>query len=549
MRLLVAVAVLGCTGCAATWRAAKYPPTAAGLTPAARQALAQGMVAPDPKTAIGFFEDARKLSPRAPELYFDLGVAESRLPGRELRAMAWLGAYLAAAPQAANAHEVKDEIAALAATSRKKTALLLELMRFIAGQGVASEASGDFKRIAVLEVKQGDLAAARKTLAFAAGSDRDWANDAVAEALAADGDVAGAIEVGRLIENKGVWAKAALVIAHAQLKKGDLAAARATFIAARAVNEDSDGAAIDARVAFAIAQAAAGDAAGAHETIAPLPARVSKETGYSRGDALVKLAAVTAILDGDPGQALALAAPEDRDRLTAETAERVARAGKIDLARRIAARIGDLQWAGAALGAIARVQAAAGDLTGAVQTLGPHADSWTLRELAELQLRNGDGAGARARLLASRAAALKHERADGRVYELVATARTQLKAGDGFEAARTLDLAEDACGQVPWNEEVGIRSAGSDQRMAQSALAAATRLLGRVEGPAFEYLELLDTPLGAELFLDFDHAIRAPPSSGNPQRDFEALAETVTKVADAQNALEALLRVQLASGR
>lgn len=63
--------------------------------------------------AVRFFEEARKLAPEAPVIYLNLGLAESRIPGRELRAIAWFGAYLAANPTAPNAAAVKEQIAVL----------------------------------------------------------------------------------------------------------------------------------------------------------------------------------------------------------------------------------------------------------------------------------------------------------------------------------------------------------------------------------------------------------------------------------------------------
>jgi hypothetical protein len=67
----------------------------APLPPAAQEALDKGIIAakvPDYLLAIRFFEDARKLAPDAPIIYLNLGLAESRIPGRELRAIAWFGA-------------------------------------------------------------------------------------------------------------------------------------------------------------------------------------------------------------------------------------------------------------------------------------------------------------------------------------------------------------------------------------------------------------------------------------------------------------------------
>ncbi|MGP1614723.1 MAG: tetratricopeptide repeat protein, partial [Pollutimonas bauzanensis] len=78
-------------------------PTPAPLPPAAQEALNKGIIAakvPDYPLAIRYFEEARKLAPDAPVVYLNLGLAESKIPSRELRAIAWFGVYLAAYPDA-----------------------------------------------------------------------------------------------------------------------------------------------------------------------------------------------------------------------------------------------------------------------------------------------------------------------------------------------------------------------------------------------------------------------------------------------------------------
>lgn len=93
-----------------------HPCTPAPLPPAAQEAVDKGIIAaklPDYLLAIRYFEEARKIAPEAPVIYLNLGLAESKIPGRELRAMAWLGAYLSAYPDAPNAAAVKEQIAVL----------------------------------------------------------------------------------------------------------------------------------------------------------------------------------------------------------------------------------------------------------------------------------------------------------------------------------------------------------------------------------------------------------------------------------------------------
>ena len=104
----------------------------APLPSAAQEALNKGILAakvPDYPLAIRFFEEARKLAPQAPVIFMNLGVAESKMPGRELRAIAWFGAYLAAAPDAPNAAAVKEQIAVLEVRNRSNVSRLIKTVQ------------------------------------------------------------------------------------------------------------------------------------------------------------------------------------------------------------------------------------------------------------------------------------------------------------------------------------------------------------------------------------------------------------------------------------
>ncbi len=99
---------------------------------AAQEALNKGIIAakvPDYLLAICFFEEARKAAPQAPVIYLNLGLAESRIPGRELRAIAWFGAYLAAYPDAPNAAAVKEQIAVLDVRGQSNVSRLVKAVQ------------------------------------------------------------------------------------------------------------------------------------------------------------------------------------------------------------------------------------------------------------------------------------------------------------------------------------------------------------------------------------------------------------------------------------
>jgi tetratricopeptide (TPR) repeat protein len=104
-------------------------PAFAQLSPEAQQAIDWGKDAAQSKhyeLAISFFEIARNAAPNAPEIYGYLGLTESKIGGRELRAVAWYGAYLAANPKAGNAAAVNNAIAELLKTSENNISSLMK---------------------------------------------------------------------------------------------------------------------------------------------------------------------------------------------------------------------------------------------------------------------------------------------------------------------------------------------------------------------------------------------------------------------------------------
>jgi tetratricopeptide (TPR) repeat protein len=105
------------------------PSAFAQLSPQAQQAIQNGKDAAQQKdylSAIHYFEQARTAAPNAPEIYGYLGLAESKIGGRELRAVAWYGAYLAANPRAGNAAAVNNAITELLKTSENNLSLLMK---------------------------------------------------------------------------------------------------------------------------------------------------------------------------------------------------------------------------------------------------------------------------------------------------------------------------------------------------------------------------------------------------------------------------------------
>ncbi|MDI1320867.1 MAG: hypothetical protein PSW75_11850 [bacterium] len=284
--------------------------TAPSLPPAAQEALSKGVIAakvPDYLLAIRYFEEARKLAPDAPIIYLNLGLAESKIPGRELRAMAWFGAYLAASPAAANAAAVKEQIAVLDVKNLGDLSRLIRTAEDAAKQFVDDSSrdlallyvaelwaqSGDFEMafevvdsikdasrksqthylIAEVQVKAGDIPDAQRT----AGSIKDAyyktrAQAAIAKAQAEAGNIAGAQNSANSIGKSAMKSRALRSIAIAQSKAQDFAGARASLAEAYTIVEkirevDTSGDEEEEMREIATAQAKADFVSDAQQTI------------------------------------------------------------------------------------------------------------------------------------------------------------------------------------------------------------------------------------------------------------------------------------------
>ena len=186
----------------------------APLSPAAQEAVEKGITAaklPDYPLAIRYFEEARKLAPEAPVIYLNLGLAESKISGRELRAMAWFGAYLAAYSDAPNAAAVKEQIAVLDEKNQSNLSRMIKTMEDTAYQIPTTE----------WWLKE-----------QIPGEPRSWGLEKVVELCDMNGDFAAALKIADSIPNH-LW-KCLLQerVGYAQIEAGDLKGARQTFVMA-----------------------------------------------------------------------------------------------------------------------------------------------------------------------------------------------------------------------------------------------------------------------------------------------------------------------------
>ena len=265
-------------------------PLRAELPPEAQAALNKGIMAAKQQEweiAIRSFQEARKTAPDAPEVFYNLGLAESKMPGRELRAIAWFGAYLSATTNAPNAAAVKDKIAELQIKNEGNTSRLIKQMQDAASQMEWGSRNGGLSYVAYLWADAGDILAALKTVDLMEDRDKDgMVKEGIASTQARNGDITGAQKTANLIQHGENSSHAQRTIAEAQIKAGDIAGAQKTLASAQKAAEFikhatwKNGAQqdiSDAAKAIAEAQAKSGDIAGAQKTAALI-----KDASYKR---------------------------------------------------------------------------------------------------------------------------------------------------------------------------------------------------------------------------------------------------------------------------
>jgi hypothetical protein len=194
------------------------------LAEAAKEPLQRGLIAAqqqDWKLAIRYLTDAEKADPDAPEILFDLGLASSKLPGYELRSMAWFQAYLVADPGAPNAKAVRSQLLTMEIGFESKIDKILEQLESVATVIQAN-------RMAFLgtvpEHIIPDLAAAHNFLGDTDGAARLLATYGVEESRIKEDVYANSVaSLGRFADAvKLDWNKALEFL----YERGDLAAAR-----------------------------------------------------------------------------------------------------------------------------------------------------------------------------------------------------------------------------------------------------------------------------------------------------------------------------------
>ena len=175
-------------------------PARAVPPPDAAEAMRKGHIAiekGDSISAIRLFDGARKIAPDDSLIYYNLGAAESRVRGRELRAIVWLAAFLADNPMASNAPAVLDQIKTLDERNKNDLSHLLQI-----SEGILDH------------VPRGDW---DKPSADLAGH---WADL---------GDIASALRIANNIQKEGIKDLVIGDIADKQSEAGDTKGALATI--------------------------------------------------------------------------------------------------------------------------------------------------------------------------------------------------------------------------------------------------------------------------------------------------------------------------------
>jgi tetratricopeptide (TPR) repeat protein len=474
--------------------------TPAPLPPEAQDALKKGVIAAqqqDYLLAIRYFQDARKLAPDDPLIFLDLGLAESKIPGRELRAIAWFGAYLAANPNAPNAAAVKDQIDVLDVKSQSNISRLIQSAQDAASQNSDSvQKQLEFGDVSLLWAQIGDFADAFKT------ADRIQISSYKMEALTriagaeiklddiegARETLASALKIA-VVQAEPFYSSGLKDISEAQADIGDIAAALKNADLIQLVDFK-----VTAQVRIARDQLTAGDIAGAQKTLALPSIRA-----YSEDTAL-------------------------RENVDA-----------------------DLQT-------LTQAQAKAGDIADALKTVdlirggdhwGADRKSCAQEAIVEAQGKAGDIAGALRTVELIQDAGWKSS-------ALNFAAKAQAKAGDIAGAQKTADLIK-----APWSKTIAESAIAEAQVKADSTINQASNVGGTEVAQApvhpaipvikvWDWVEELDAFLKADPFLDLAGYLKSLPPSDNPQKVFESLSATAQEIVRQQNSIDIMLKQQAA---
>lgn len=559
--------------------------TPGSLPPAAQESLNKGIIAaklPDYLLAIRFFEEARKIAPQDPVIYLNLGLAESKIPGRELRAIAWFGAYLAAYPEASNAAAVKEQIAVLEVKNQSNVSRLIQTLQ--------DSPAKDYSRIADvarLWADSGDYATALKTALLAGEIYGGSAQSYITAVQAKAGDIAGALHTAGVVERLDYRSDAFLEIAFIQLERGDLEGFGTTIVLARRASDQI----LDGHTkwnklnAIAELQVKAGAMDGAQATLRValtavdlivIPTEPERKDPYlsSRAQGQTSIANIQ-ISAGDVAgakQSLALAFknselisdPYQRSFYQRRIFESYGRASDVRSAiQTLKAYQKSVQLIADANikreftdydvftpRVVVDAQLNLGDFAAAVQTAnamkkGVQKES-ALGGIINAQVKAGDYRGA-----VKTNAELAD--ADKRAYSLYNIVKAQAEVKDFVGAAKNAELI-----QVSKYKEFAVRAIAEESAKANDPVMPGPAqtlqpVVAKSSPPArtaADWVKMLDdnsrygVALNTEPFLNLAGYLKSLPPSDNPEKVFESLHETAKTIVKAQNVITAMLKEQ-----
>lgn len=152
------------TGSLFTMSCASVQPPATELPPEINHPMRMGLEAAklnEWALAIDYFREAKGLAPRHPQALYNLAAAYDH-GKRDLLAIIWFRAYLAAAPGAENASDVRERIQWLEARVEAAVVMLLDSARETLGTGFTD--SKYSARIVAAQAMIGDVAGAKATV-------------------------------------------------------------------------------------------------------------------------------------------------------------------------------------------------------------------------------------------------------------------------------------------------------------------------------------------------------------------------------------------------
>ncbi len=474
---------------------------AAPLPAEAQESINKGILAGkqnDHRKAIDHFQEARKFAPNAPELFFYLGVAESKIPGRELRAMAWFGAYLESSPNSANAAKVRKQIKELYVRNQLNITRLIRAAEDAAKQ-FGEDRDDNLRQVAVLWAESGDFEMAIQTAdSIQHAHLKSQARVAIAQAQAKVGDIAGALKTADGIP------MAQEAIAIAQAKAGDIAGAQKT------VDSISDALKHVAQSDIVKAQVTAGDIAGAKKTADNIQNAFTKSVMQS---SIATAQAEAGDIAGARKTAASIDAGPLKDWAEAEIAGAQAKAGDMAGARKTVDNIQDDVFKNSAQVSIIGGQAKAGNIARAKKSADSIQDPYykirAQSSIAEAQAEAGDFAGAKKTA----------DRIQDDVFKNSAQAYiagAQARAGDIAGAKKTANNIQ--------NTEFKSR--------AQSSIAKAMAKKNSANLWVVQNPELLNAPI----FLDIGAYLKSL-SPGNAQEAFDGLCAAARKMVEARQML------------